>query len=85
MVDCAVPAFAWNLYSLMLTDIGMIINMDDRLKIMGVMNSPDLDKYSKTQHAAAHSLACIIRSVLYSEYYARNVSPNMNIILDTIN
>ena len=40
------------------------------------MNVKDKNKFSSTQQKVAYSLACAIRSVLYSEYYKQNENPN---------
>ena len=84
MVDCALPSYLWNIYSIMLTDIAMCIIPDDRFKILGVLKKSDIDQYSKTQVKVAYSLACLIRSILFSEYYKRNGSPNTSYILDRL-
>ena len=82
MIDCAVPAFLWNVYAIMLTNIAMVITLDDRFKILGVFNSAGSKKpFTKSQKSVTYSLACIIRSILYTEYYRRDLSPNTNVIL----
>ena len=44
LVDCAVPSFLWNLYALMLTDIAMLLTLDDRFKIMGIFDYKNIKK-----------------------------------------
>ena len=68
----------------MLTEIAMCIIPDDRFKILGVLKKSDIEKYSKTQVKVAYSLACIIRSILFSEYYKHNGSPNTLYILEKL-
>ena len=46
------------------------------------MKKSESDKYSKSQIRVALLLACIIRSIIFSEYYKRNSSPNTLFILD---
>jgi hypothetical protein len=81
IIDCALPSYLWNIYALMLTDIAMVLTLDDRFKLMGVLNKKDINKFSLTQVKVALSLACIIRSVLFSEYYKINSVPNTQQIL----
>ena len=38
LVDCVLPSYLWNIYAIMLTDIAMVLTLDDRFKIMGVLN-----------------------------------------------
>ena len=68
IVDCALPSFLWNIYSIMIADIAMSLTLDDRFKVLGVLNKADLKKkpFSKAQKVVAYLLACIIRSVLYT-------------------
>ena len=82
MVDCSLPSYLWNIYSIMITDIAMSLNLDDRFKVLGVFNKADAKKpFSKPQRVVAYSLACIIRALLYTEYYKQNESPNSSLIL----
>ena len=67
IIDCATPSYLWNIFSLILTDIAMVITVDDRFKLLGVLNKKDLNRYSQTQIKVAFSLACVIRSILFSE------------------
>ena len=84
LVDCALPSYLWNIFSIMLTDIAMCIIPGNRFKILGVLNKSDIEKYSKTQVMVAYSLACIIRYILFSEYCKHNGSPNTLYILDKL-
>ena len=71
-------------FSIMSTDIAMYIIPDDRFKVLGILKNSDSDKYSKSQIRVALSLACIIRSIIFSEYYKHNSSPNTLFILDRL-
>ena len=46
IVDCALPSYLWNIFSIMLTDIAMCIIPDDRFKILGIFKISDVNKYS---------------------------------------
>ena len=81
MVDCALPSYLWNIYSIMLTDIAICMIPNDRFKLLGVLKKSDIEKYSKTQVKVAYSLACLIRSILFSEYYKCNGSPHTSYTL----
>ena len=70
--------------SIMLTDIAMCIIPDDRFKILGIFKKSEVDKYSDSQVRVAYSLACTIRSILFSEYYKHNSSPNTLAILEKL-
>ena len=84
LIDCALPSYLWNIFAVMLTDIAMVLTLDDRFKIMGVLNKNDLNMFSPTQVKVAMSLACIVRSILFSEYYKRNSFPNTQHILASL-
>ena len=56
IVDCALPAFLWNIYAIMISDIAMNLTLDDRFKILGVINIADKNKaFSKAQKIVAYS------------------------------
>ena len=60
----------------------MILMLDDRFKVLGVLNGVDKKKsFSKAQKTVVYSLVCLIRSILYFEYYKRNPAPNTEYIL----
>ena len=63
----------------------MVITVDYRFKLMGVFNNKDINRFSQTQIKLAYSLACIIRSILYSEYYKHNKAPNTQHIIAQLN
>ena len=82
IVDCALASFLWNIFSIMIADIAMLITVDDRFKVFGLFNKADKNRgYSKAQKVVALSLACLIRSILYAEYYRCNETPNSSAIL----
>ena len=66
MVDCALPSYLWNIFSIMLTDIAMCFIPDDIFKVLGILKKYNGDKCSKSQIRVAITLACIIRSIIYS-------------------
>ena len=68
----------------MLTDIAMVLTLDDRFKIMGILNKNNLNIFSSTQIKVAMSLACIVPSILFSEYYKWNSYPNTQQILTNL-
>ena len=70
-----------NIFTVMLTDIAMVLTLDDRFKIMGILNKSDLNIFSPTQIKVAMSLACIVCSIIFSEYYKQNSYPNTQQIL----
>ena len=85
IVDCALPSFLWNIFAIMISDIAMNLTLDDCFKILGVINIADKNKsFSKAQKTVALSLACLIGSILYTEYYRRNPSPNTQVILNKL-
>ena len=48
LVDCALPSYFFNNFSIMLTNIVMCIIPDDKFNILGVLKKSDVEKYSKT-------------------------------------
>ena len=68
----------------MILDIAMNITLNDRFKLLGVLNNNDQNKFSKSQLHVIYSLAYIIRSVIYSEYYKCNSSSNTEYIIDKL-
>ena len=56
MVDCSLPTYLWNIYSIMLADIAMSLVLDDRFKVLGVLNKVDAKKpFTKPQLLVAYS------------------------------
>jgi hypothetical protein len=65
LINYALSSYLWKIYAFILTDVVTALTLDDRFKLMSVLNNKDTNRYSQMQIRVALSLACIIRLVLF--------------------